>query len=40
MASSVQNYMLAQKPATFAPDGKTFTFKGESTVHHVVVRDR
>jgi hypothetical protein len=39
MASSVQNYMLAQKPATFAPDGKTFSFKGESTVHHVVVRD-
>jgi hypothetical protein len=40
MASSVQNYMLAQKPAQFAPDGKTFTFKGERTVHHVVVRDQ
>jgi hypothetical protein len=40
MASSVQNYMLSHKDEQLSPDGKTFTFKGEKSVHHVVVRDR
>lgn len=40
MASSVQNYFLSKKAAVFSPDGLSFTFKGETAVHPLVVRDR